>query len=65
MPWIRISPYIMGIFYGLIFKSYKEGKNPLVSKIAYIIKTKVSVRIIMYLIGITFTSTVVFMTYPL
>jgi len=65
MPWIRISPYILGIFYGLLFKSYKEGKNPIVSLVVYKIKTKVSVRVIMYLIGITFTSTVVFMTYPL
>jgi hypothetical protein len=26
-PWIRISPYIMGIAYGLMYRQYKNGLN--------------------------------------
>ena len=48
-PWIRISPYLMGMLYGIMYRNYKLGKEGLYTTLAKKLHTSYAYRVIEYI----------------
>ncbi|CAD8107262.1 unnamed protein product [Paramecium primaurelia] len=64
-PWVRISPYLIGILFGLFYRNYISGQNQKLVDLAKKIKDSVLIRTLLYLIGIGLTQTIIWIIIPL
>lgn len=63
-PYIRSSPYFMGIFSGFIYHEWKNGNQKIV-RIIDKIKNSILLRTLFYIIGIAITQFIIWIIVPL
>ncbi|CAD8208487.1 unnamed protein product [Paramecium octaurelia] len=64
-PWIRISPYLIGILFGFFYCNYISGQNQKLVQVAQQIKDSVVIRTLFYVFGIGLTQTIIWIIVPL
>ncbi|CAD8211140.1 unnamed protein product [Paramecium pentaurelia] len=64
-PWVRISPYLIGILFGFFYRNYISGQNKRMVDLAQKIKDSVLIRTLFYVIGIGLTQTIIWIIVPL
>ncbi|CAD8115428.1 unnamed protein product [Paramecium sonneborni] len=64
-PWVRISPYLIGILFGFFYRNYINGQNKKIVDLAQKIKDSVIIRTLFYVIGIGLTQTIIWIIVPL